>query len=142
MYRKNEPALYCPTCRTSVAQAELDDVEKPSVFYDIAFDLMMILKPNLKKLLLPPRARKCWAHALQFSIIRTIYAFKHLKGKFAKTPLFNFQVPLLADEKVNPEKGTGLVMCCTFGDKTDVEWYKKHKPFLLPILRSLIAMGA
>ena len=37
-------------------------------------------------------------------------------------------VAILADEKVNPEKGTGLVMCCTFGDKTDVEWYKKYKP--------------
>ena len=36
IYRKNEPALYCTTCRTSVAQAELDDVEKPSFFNDIA----------------------------------------------------------------------------------------------------------
>ena len=41
-------------------------------------------------------------------------------------PLFDHEVEIRADEKVDPEKGTGVVMCCTFGDKTDVEWYQKH----------------
>ena len=43
VYRKNEPALYCTTCRTSVAQAELDDVEKPSFFNDVDLIKLMIL---------------------------------------------------------------------------------------------------
>ncbi len=49
-------------------------------------------------------------------------------------PLFDFKVPILADELVDIEKGTGLVMCCTFGDKTDIEWFKKHN---LPYKQSI-----
>ena len=48
------------------------------------------------------------------------------KGKKAVTPLFGVVVPIIADEKVDKEKGTGLVMCCTFGDETDIMWWKKH----------------
>ncbi|MCH2038067.1 MAG: class I tRNA ligase family protein, partial [Rickettsiales bacterium] len=49
------------------------------------------------------------------------------EGKHAVTPLFNVIVPIVADEKVDKEKGTGLVMCCTFGDETDIEWWQIHK---------------
>lgn len=52
---------------------------------------------------------------------------KKYEGKTARTPLFNVEVPMVADEKVDKEKGTGLVMCCTFGDDTDKEWWDKHK---------------
>ena len=53
--------------------------------------------------------------------------YQHLKGKQAIVPLFNYHSPIFADEQVDMEKGTGLVMCCTFGDKTDIEWFKKFK---------------
>ncbi len=53
--------------------------------------------------------------------------YAHLKNKQAIVPIFGQTVPLLADETVLIEKGSGLVMVCTFGDKTDIEWYKKHK---------------
>jgi valyl-tRNA synthetase len=52
--------------------------------------------------------------------------FKHLIGTHAITPLFGIKVPILADERVDIEKGTGAVMCCTFGDITDVYWWKKY----------------
>ena len=58
-----------------------------------------------------------------------------MKGKKARVPLFDFQVPILEDSKADIEKGTGIVMCCTFGDQTDMEWQKKHN---LPI-REVIA---
>ncbi|HJX50284.1 MAG TPA: class I tRNA ligase family protein, partial [Candidatus Nanoarchaeia archaeon] len=48
-------------------------------------------------------------------------------GKKAKVPLFDFEVPILEDKRADPEKGTGIVMCCTFGDQTDMEWQKVHK---------------
>ena len=48
------------------------------------------------------------------------------EGKRALTPLFHIEVPMVADAKVDREKGTGLVMCCTFGDDTDKEWWDKH----------------
>ena len=52
--------------------------------------------------------------------------YQQLKGKFALTPLFKVKVPLLADENVKMDKGTGLVMCCTFGDDTDKMWWRKY----------------
>lgn len=121
IYRAQEPALYCTTCRTSVAQAELDDKQEPGFFNDIVFqdekgnDLIIgTTRPEL----LPSCV------ALLYNPEDTRY--QHLKNTFAKVPLFDFEVPVIADEKVEIEKGTGLVMCCTFGDKTDIEWLKKY----------------
>ena len=121
IYRKDEPALYCTACRTSVAQAELDDKESPSFFNDIVFqdtsgnDLIIgttrpELLPSCVALLYHPNDTR----------------YQHLQGQQATAPLFGFSVPIIADEQVQIDKGTGLVMCCTFGDKTDIEWFKKH----------------
>ena len=60
--------------------------------------------------------------------------YKHLKGKMAKVPLFDIKVPIMEDERPDPEKGTGIVMCCTFGDMTDAEWQKAYK---LPIKEAI-----
>jgi valyl-tRNA synthetase len=121
IYRKQEPALYCTTCRTSVAQAELDDQELPSSFNDIIFkdsDGNDLTIATTRPELLPA----CVAVLYNPTDIR----YTHLRGKKAIVPLFGQSVPLLEDELVLPEKGSGLVMVCTFGDKTDIIWYKKH----------------
>lgn len=121
IYRKQEPALYCTTCRTSVAQAELDDQEQPSSFNDIIFkdnDGNDLIIATTRPELLPA----CAAVLYHPSDER----YTHLKGKQATVPLFNKTVPFLEDDLVSPEKGSGLVMVCTFGDKTDIIWYKKH----------------
>jgi valyl-tRNA synthetase len=123
VYRTDEPAPYCTTCRTTVAQAELDDVEQDSVFYTLQFSLsksdefveIATTRPELLS-----------------SAVAVLYhpqdeRYRHLAGCTAVIPLFGQEVPLIADELVIPEKGTGLVMCCTFGDTTDVIWYKKHR---------------
>jgi valyl-tRNA synthetase len=55
-------------------------------------------------------------------------------GSFALTPIFGVKVPIIADNSVQLDKGTGVVMCCTFGDETDVEWWEKYN---LP-LRAII----
>lgn len=122
VYRTDEPALYCTLCRTSVAQAELDDKELPSQFNDIVFadeqgnDLIIgTTRPEL----LPSCV------ALFFNPSDERYA--HLNGKTATVPLFHFTVPILPNEDVEITKGTGLVMCCTFGDQKDIIWYKRYK---------------
>lgn len=122
VYRKHEPALYCTTCYTSVAQAELDDAEQASTFNDIVFkraDGTELVIGTTRPELLP----SCVALLYNPNDMR----YQHLQGQQAIVPLYNFNVPILADEGVEIEKGTGLVMCCTFGDKKDVEWYKKFK---------------
>jgi valyl-tRNA synthetase len=52
--------------------------------------------------------------------------YRGLIGKFAHTPLFAVRVPIIADPRVAPDKGTGIVMVCTFGDATDVEWWRDY----------------
>ena len=52
--------------------------------------------------------------------------YKDLVGKNVKVPLYNYYVPIMTDDKADMEKGTGAVMCCTFGDQTDTQWYKKY----------------
>ena len=121
IYRKQEPALYCTVCRTSVAQAELDDQELPSSFNDITFkdsDGNDLIIATTRPELLP-------------ACVAVLYnpddkRYTHLRGKQAIVPLFGQSVPLLEDDLVSIEKGSGLVMVCTFGDKTDIIWYKKH----------------
>ncbi len=122
IYRAYEPALYCTVCRTSVAQAELDDAQKPSFFNDIVFQ-----DPHGNDLIVgttrPELLPACVALLYNPNDERYVY----LKGKQAIVPLYGFKVPILEDEQVSIEKGTGLVMCCTFGDKTDIAWFKKFK---------------
>lgn len=121
IYRKDEPALYCTAFQTSVAQADLEDVERETLFSDILFatnaDETVAISTTRPELLY-----SCVALLFNPSDPR----YKHLAGKKAIVPLFGQEVPIIADDKVQVDKGTGLVMCCTFGDKTDIEWYRRH----------------
>lgn len=129
IYRKNEPSLFCTTCRTSVAQAELEDEEKDSFFNDIIFkteDGQDLLIGTTRPELLP-------------SCVAVLYnpkdaRYKKLKNKKVIVPLFGQSVTILEDDAVQIDKGTGLVMVCTFGDKTDTIWFKK---FDLPYKQSI-----
>lgn len=129
VYKKFEPALYCTSCFTSVAQAELDDTEVNSNFNDVTFKLndgSTVTIGTTRPELLP----SCVALLYNPNDSR----YKNLKDKKAIVPIFNYEVPILEDDQVEIEKGTGLVMCCTFGDKKDIEWYKK---FNLPFRQSI-----
>ena len=126
VYKKEEPALYCTSCRTTVAQAELNDLDVSSTFNDIVFATEQgreLVVATTRPELLPACV------ALFYHPEDGRYA--DLAGKEAITPVFGKKVPILADDAVDKEKGSGLVMCCTFGDQTDILWYKKHKlPFI------------
>jgi valyl-tRNA synthetase len=120
--RKSEPSLYCTTCTTSVAQAELDSSDVASTFNTIEFSsesgdplLIATTRPELL-----PACVAVFYHPND-------ERYKKLEGQKATTPVFGKSVPILPDEMADPEKGTGLVMCCTFGDSTDILWWKKHK---------------
>lgn len=133
VYRKDEPALYCTSCRTTVAQAELDDMAEQSIFYDVIFKsdagqsyVVATTRPEL----LPA----CVAVLYNPADDR----YKHLQGTELMVPVFGHRVPVYVDDSVIPEKGTGLVMCCTFGDTTDIAWYKAHN---LPYVPAIGADG-
>ena len=128
IYRKDEPALYCTTCRTTVAQAELDDLEKATTFNDIVF------KSDGEELIIATTRPELLAAVNALFYHPDDARFHHLAGKTATVPYYNFEVPILPDKDVDPEKGTGLVMSSTFGDKTDVQWFKIHKLTYKPII--------
>jgi valyl-tRNA synthetase len=121
LYQKNEPALFCTTCRTSVAQAELDDKEVATTFNDLQFTTtsgqILVIATTRPELL-----SSCVAVMFNPQDSR----YQHLAGQTAIVPIFGNEVPFIADDAVQIDKGSGLVMCCTFGDKTDIEWFKKH----------------
>ena len=126
---KNEPALFCTHCRTTVAQAELDDLEQSTIFNDIQFTTT-----DGEKITIATTRPELMASCVAILHHPDDARYQHLTGKTAIVPLFGQEVKILADDQVVPEKGSGLVMVCTFGDKTDIEWYKKHH---LPYKQSL-----
>ncbi|MEA3453268.1 MAG: valine--tRNA ligase [Patescibacteria group bacterium] len=129
VYQKNSPILWCPECQTAIAQAEMEDKEMPAFFNEIEFKLeaggRIIIATTRPELL--PSCVAIFVHPKD-------QRYKDFIGKTVIVPLFNQKVKIIADDKVDKEKGTGAVMCCTFGDTTDIEWFLKHK---LPLQISL-----
>lgn len=129
---REAPVLWCTQCRTSIAQAELETRETDSVFYTLPFscgeELLPVAttRPELLYgcvcLLIHPENKQ----------------YQNYLGKTAKVPLYGFEIPILPDEKADPEKGTGIVMCATFGDSTDAQWVEEHQ---LPIRKVLLPEG-
>ena len=121
IYRKKGATLWCPKCNTALSQVELEDKEKESIFNYIKFkteDGEEFTIATTRPELLPA----CVAVFYNPKDER----YKKFRGKNAIVPLFNLKVPILEDERVAIDKGTGIVMCCTFGDQTDVEWWQAY----------------
>lgn len=122
-YHKESPALWCHECRTSIAQAELETKTVQTTFNYLTFKTVEDgeaftiattrpeLLPAIVAVFVNPADEK----------------HQHLIGKTAQIPVVNVQVPIMGDDKVAIDKGTGIVMCCTFGDQTDIEWWKKYQ---------------
>lgn len=130
---RDEPNMWCVECQTAIAQAELESVDKDSSFNDLKFQLEddgeIVIGTTRPELL--PSCVCIFVHPND-------ERYKASIGKNAIVPIFGHSVPILTDEKADMEKGTGAVMCCTFGDKTDIEWFKKHK---LPLRVSISKYG-
>ncbi len=131
-YRTEAPVIWCPECRTAIAQAELDDLARESTFHTLAFTLQdgEILEIATTRPELLPACVAIFVHPDDAR-------FRDLVGKRAHVPLFGQAVPILMDPAADPEKGTGAVMCCTFGDTADVAWWYTHElPLRVAIDRS------
>ncbi|GAG25999.1 unnamed protein product, partial [marine sediment metagenome] len=117
-YRKDAPAMWCPECNTGISQVECVDKEIPSYFSDVVF------KVDGKDLIISTTRPELLPACVAVFYHPEDKRYQPLKGKKALVPLFNFEVPIMEDERADPEKGTGIVMCCTFGDQTDMDWQK------------------
>ncbi len=121
-YRAEEPVLWCPHHETALAQAEVEDKERKTKLNYIYFNLdgggkieIATTRPELLPacvgVFVNPKDKR----------------YTNLIGKKAIVPLFGYKVPIMADDKVDKDFGSGVVMICTFGDSSDIEWWKKHK---------------
>jgi valyl-tRNA synthetase len=120
--RKFGPSFWDVKDQTAIAQAENVDKEQSGILNDIKFKTVSgeeVVIATTRPEMLPA----CVAIFYHPNDNR----YQHLKKTEAIIPFFNNQVPILPDEDVDQEKGTGLVMCCTFGDIQDIEWWRKHK---------------
>jgi len=121
-YHKESPALWCNECLTSIAQAELETKTIKTTFNYINFKTV---EDGQEFTIATTRPELLPAIVCVF-VNPNDDKHKHLIGKTAHIPVIDVEVPIMADEKVAVDKGTGVVMCCTFGDQTDIEWWKKY----------------
>lgn len=121
-YHKESPALWCNECLTSIAQAELETKTIKTTFNYINFKTV---EDDEKFTIATTRPELLPAIVCVF-VNPNDEKNKHLIGKTAAIPIIDEKVPIIGDEKVALDKGTGVVMCCTFGDQTDIEWWKKY----------------
>jgi len=129
VYRQKAPTIWCPECQTAIAQAELDDLERETTFYTLAFKL-----ENGDTLPIATTRPELLAACVSVFVHPEDQRFTSLIGQKVMVPLFRQKVEILADEAADPEKGTGIVMCCTFGDTTDVEWWRTRD---LPLIEAI-----
>ncbi len=121
-YHKESPALWCNECLTSIAQAELETKTIKTTFNYVKFKTV----EDGKEFTIATTRPELLPAIVCVFVNPEDEKHKSLIGKTAHIPVIDVEVPIMADEKVAIDKGTGVVMCCTFGDQTDIEWWKKY----------------
>jgi len=131
-YCKESPVLWCTQCATSIAQAELETADCETQFLYLPFAVGEETLPVATTR--PELLYGCVCLFVHPEDAR----YRDFLGKTACVPLFGHEVPILAEDTVDMEKGTGAVLCATFGDSTDAAWVEAHK---LPYRRVLLPDG-
>jgi valyl-tRNA synthetase len=114
-YSSEAPTLWDVDYQTAVAQAEMEDRDRPGAYYRLRFDDIEIETTR------PELVAACVALVAHPDDERYEQRF----GTTVHTPLFGVEVPILAHHLAEPDKGSGIAMICTFGDVTDVVWWRE-----------------
>jgi valyl-tRNA synthetase len=129
-YAQEAPTLWDVDFGTAVAQAELEDRERPGAYHSINFARTdgsgNVTIATTRPELIPA----CVALVAHPDDPR----YQPLFGKTVRTPLFDVEVPVVAHELAQIDKGTGIAMICTFGDLTDVIWWRELNLPTRPII--------
>ena len=138
VYSAELPTMWDIDFQTAVAQAEVEDRPTKGAYHDIEFgvyEALMGEDPDIADSFVisttrPELLPACVAVTAHPDDVR----YQSLFGKHAVTPGWFAKVPIFASEKADPEKGTGVLMICTFGDEADVEWWRQQGLELRPIV--------
>ncbi|MEM2974043.1 MAG: class I tRNA ligase family protein, partial [Candidatus Micrarchaeia archaeon] len=121
IYEGEYPTNFCTGCQTTLADAEVEYEERTTTFNDVVF----VVKETGEKLIIattrPELLCSCKMVVFHPSDIR----YQHLDGKKAIVPIYGFEVPIRPHTVADPEKGTGLVMMCSYGDSADVRFFRE-----------------
>jgi valyl-tRNA synthetase len=124
-YQAEAPVLWDVDFRSAVAQAELEDRDVAGAYHRIGFprsgDSGSLGEPVFIETTRPELIPACVALVAHPDDAR----YQPLFGQSVRTPLFGVEVPVLAHELAEPDKGSGIAMICTFGDITDVTWWRE-----------------
>jgi len=134
IYRGIHPVNWCPRCETAIAFAEVEYHENETYLNYLEFPVEESEKGLMIATTRPELLSACVAVVVHPEDER----YKEMAGKKVEVPLFGRNVEIITDEEVDPEFGTGAVMICTFGDKTDVLWVNKYD---LDIIEALDEKG-
>lgn len=128
--RRNSASLWCPACCTAIAQSEVETEEMESFMNYISFGI----KGSDERLKIATTRPELLSACVCVFVHPDDTTRTHLIGKTAISPIYNKEVPIIANPDVTLDKGTGAVMCCTFGDEADAKWQKEYN---LPILEAI-----
>jgi valyl-tRNA synthetase len=121
VYTSDAPFMWDVDFQMAVAQAEVEDRETPGAYHDLEFGVegggSFVISTTRPELL---------AACVGVTAHPEDARYRELFGRRAVTPLFRVPVPIFPSEQADPEKGTGILMVCTFGDATDVEWWRER----------------
>ncbi len=122
VYTSDAPTMWDVDFQCAVAQAEVEDRELPGAYHKLEFAVEGEAASFIVATTRPELLPACVGVAAHPDDER----YRPFFGKRAITPLFRAPVPIFASEMADPEKGTGILMVCTFGDQTDVQWWREE----------------
>lgn len=128
IYEEERINNYCPGCRTTIADAEIEYVDLPSHFNDVKFRVKETGKEIIIGTTRPELIASCGAVIFHPDDKR----YKNLEGKTALTPIYEREVKIFSHSLASMEKGTGLVMMCSAGDTSDIRFFREMK--LKPVI--------
>ncbi len=128
-YQSEAPTLWDVTFRTAVAQAELEDRERPGAYHRVSFH-----KPDGSPLFIETTRPELLPACVALVAHPDDERYQPLFGTTVTSPIFGVEVPVVAHTLADPEKGSGIAMICTFGDTTDVTWWRELQLPTRPII--------
>ena len=128
-YQADAPTLWDITFRTAVAQAELEDKDMPGAYHRVSFH-----KPDGGTIDIETTRPEMIPACVALVANPDDERYKPFFGTTVRTPIFGVEVPVLAHPLAQIDKGSGIAMICTFGDVTDVIWWRELSLPTRPIL--------
>jgi valyl-tRNA synthetase len=124
-YSQEAPTMWDVDFQTAVAQAEMEDRERPGAYHQLAFHRIDGQSDVASDVVIDTTRPELLAACVALVAHPDDERYRPLFGTTVRTPLYGVEVPILAHELAQPDKGTGIAMICTFGDLTDVIWWRE-----------------